>query len=103
MTTRLTLTKFFVAGDGDHSVFLLGSTASSQLCIWEETSLVSFQIKTMNLGSLFLKSVTSGVITKEEMDWVTNNQIDFTRIEEAAALKLGRLLDNGVINIGCRI
>ena len=57
----------------------------------------------MNLGLLFLKSVSTGVITSEELDWVTDNQRDFTRIEEATALRLGRLLDGGLIHLGCRI
>ena len=57
----------------------------------------------MNLGLLFLQSVSSGVITSEEMDWIAANQRDFSRIEEATALKLGRLLDNGRIQLGCRI
>ncbi len=57
----------------------------------------------MNLGLLFLKSVSTGVITSEELDWVTDNQRDFTRIEEATALRLGRLLDGGLIQLGCRI
>ena len=57
----------------------------------------------MNLGLLFLKSVSTGVITSEELDWVTDNQPDFTRLEEATALRLGRLLDGGLIHLGCRI
>ena len=57
----------------------------------------------MNLGLLFLESVSTGVITSEEMNWVTSNQPHFPRIEEATALKLGRLLDQGLIQIGCRI
>lgn len=57
----------------------------------------------MNLGSLFLESVSTGIITSEELDWVTNNQRDFSRIEEATALRLGRLLDGGLIHLGCRI
>ena len=57
----------------------------------------------MNLGSLFLESVSTGVITSEEMNWVTSNQPRFSRVEEATALKLGRLLDQGLIQIGCRI
>ena len=57
----------------------------------------------MNLGLLFLESVSSGVITSEELDWVTHNQRDFSRIEEATALKLGRLLDGGLIHLGCRL
>ena len=57
----------------------------------------------MNLGSLFLKSVSSGVITPEEMNWITSSQRQFSRVEEATALRLGRLLDRGFINMGCRI
>ncbi len=57
----------------------------------------------MNLGILFLETLSSGVITPEEMDWVANHQRDFSRIEEATALKLGRLLDRGLIQLGCRI
>ncbi len=57
----------------------------------------------MTLGTLFLQSVSSGVITSEEMNWITSHQRDFSRIEEATALKLGRLLDSGFIQLGCRI
>ena len=57
----------------------------------------------MNLGLLFLESISSGVITSDEMNWVTSNQPNFSRVEEAIALKLGRLLDRGFIQIGCRL
>jgi len=57
----------------------------------------------MNLGLLFLESISTGVITSDEMNWVTYNQPHFSRVEEATALKLGRLLDQGLIQIGCRI
>ena len=57
----------------------------------------------MNLGLLFLESISTGVITSEEMNWVKSNQPHFSRVEEATALKLGRLLDRGLIQIGCRI
>ena len=57
----------------------------------------------MNLGSLYLKINSTGIITLSELDWVTKQQINFTRVEEALAIKLGRLLDSGDINIGCRI
>ncbi len=57
----------------------------------------------MNLGLLFLESVSTGVITSEEMFWVTSNQSRFSRVEEATALRLGRLLDRGLIQIGCRL
>ncbi len=57
----------------------------------------------MNLGLLFLQSLSTGVITRDELDWITAHQGDFTRIEEATALKLGRLLDQGLIQLGCRV
>ena len=56
----------------------------------------------MNLGRLFLNSLSSGLITIDEMDWITTHQSDFSRIEEALAIKLGRYLDRGIIQIGCR-
>ena len=57
----------------------------------------------MNFGLLFLKAITTGVITSEEMTWITANQSLFSRVEEANALKLGRLLDRDLIRLGCRI
>ncbi len=57
----------------------------------------------MNLGELFLKINSTGIITPTELDWVTKQQINFSRVEEALAIKLGRLLDSGHINIGCRL
>ena len=57
----------------------------------------------MNLGSLYLKINSTGIITLSELDWITKQQFNFSRVEEALAIKLGRLLDSGDINIGCRI
>ena len=57
----------------------------------------------MNIGSLYLKINSTGIITLSELDWVTKQQFNFSRVEEALAIKLGRLLDSGDINIGCRI
>ena len=57
----------------------------------------------MNLGILFLKSNLTGIITFSELDWITTNQSNFTRLEESIAIKLGRMLDVGSINIGCRL
>ena len=57
----------------------------------------------MNLGSLFLKINSTGIITLSELDWITKQQFYFSRVEEALAIKLGRLLDSGDINIGCRL
>ena len=57
----------------------------------------------MTLGELFLEAVSSGVITNGEMAWVTARQDQFTRIEEAVAQRLGRLVDEGTIQLGCRM
>ena len=57
----------------------------------------------MNLISLYLKISTTGIITFAKFDWKTKQQFNFSRVEEASAIKLGRLLDSGDINIGCRI
>ncbi|MEB3235065.1 MAG: hypothetical protein VKM98_06535 [Cyanobacteriota bacterium] len=57
----------------------------------------------MTLGQVFLDAISSGVITEQEMDWVTSNQGHFSRAEEAAALRLGRLVDAGQVNPGCRL
>lgn len=57
----------------------------------------------MALGDVFLAAISTGVITDHEMDWVTRNQNRFSRAEEATALRLGRLLDEGVINPGSRL
>ena len=57
----------------------------------------------MNIGALFLKINLTGIITFYELDWVTRNQSYFTRLEESIAIKLGRMLDSGSINIGCRL
>ncbi|MEN9766707.1 MAG: hypothetical protein RLZZ32_667 [Cyanobacteriota bacterium] len=61
------------------------------------------QKPTMIVGEVFLESVSTGVITSEEIDWITSKQSQFDRQEEAMVLKLGRLLDEGVIQIGCRL
>ena len=65
-------------------------------------SLIKY-IYSMEIGKLFLKSNSTGIITFSELDWITNNQYNFTRLEESIAIKLGRLLDTGSINIGCRL
>ena len=57
----------------------------------------------MVLGEVFLEVITTGVITEAEIDWVARNQGRFSRAEEATAQRLGRLLDAGVVNPGCRI
>ncbi len=57
----------------------------------------------MNLGLLAIKVNISGIITLNELDWIVNHQTKFSRVEEATAIKMGRLLDSGTINIGCRL
>ena len=57
----------------------------------------------MTVGEVFLHSLSSGVITETEMQWLTTQQSNFNRQEEATALRLGRLLDAGELNLGCRI
>ena len=54
----------------------------------------------MEIGTLFLKSNSTGIITFSELDWITTHQSNFTRLEESIAIKLGRMLDAGSINIG---
>ena len=56
-----------------------------------------------SVGEVFLESVSTGVITAEEIAWITAEQASFDRQEEAMVLKLGRLLDEGSIQIGCRL
>ena len=57
----------------------------------------------MNLGLLFIKVNTSGVITLSELDWITNHQSDFSRLDMALVLKIGRLMDEGIIELDCRL
>ncbi len=57
----------------------------------------------MNLGILFLKLNTTGVITLSELDWITNHQSQFTRLDMALVLKIGRLMDEGIIELDCRL
>ncbi|MFM7269370.1 MAG: hypothetical protein ACKOPS_21330 [Cyanobium sp.] len=57
----------------------------------------------MLVGEVFLETMATGIITQEEIDWLTTRQSLFSREEEAMALKIGRLLDEGSIQIGCRL
>tara|TARA_B100000575_G_C22659867_1_gene403852 strand:+ start:95 stop:274 length:180 start_codon:yes stop_codon:yes gene_type:complete len=56
----------------------------------------------MNLGVIFLKSNVLGSITLRELDWITENENSFSRIDMALLIKLGRLMDEGLIEIDCR-
>jgi len=57
----------------------------------------------MEIGRLFLKSNSTGIITFSELDWITTHQTNLKRLEESTAIKLGRMIDSGSINIGCRL
>jgi hypothetical protein len=54
----------------------------------------------MTAGQLFLESLSSGVITQAEIDWLLSQQDHLTRAELAAMQRLGRLLDQGQIQLG---
>tara|TARA_B100000900_G_scaffold21173_1_gene16534 strand:+ start:980 stop:1159 length:180 start_codon:yes stop_codon:yes gene_type:complete len=55
----------------------------------------------MNLGIIFLKSTLLGCITLVELDWITKNEYKFSRLDMALLIKLGRLIDKGIIEIDC--
>ena len=57
----------------------------------------------MTVGEIFLESLSTGVITEHEVNWLASHQTSFDRPEEAAAIRLGRLMDQGQINLGCRL
>jgi hypothetical protein len=57
----------------------------------------------MLIGEIYLEAMSSGIITQDEIDWLTTHQAGFSRDEEAKALQIGRLLDEGQIQIGCRL
>ncbi|MEN9877891.1 MAG: hypothetical protein RLZZ158_930 [Cyanobacteriota bacterium] len=53
----------------------------------------------MNVGEVFLGSLGTGLITASEVTWVADHQNQFNRTEEATAIRLGRLMDQGVIQL----
>ena len=55
----------------------------------------------MTVGEVVLESLTTGVITEAEVGWLASHQESFSRAEEAAAIRLGRLMDDGEVNLGC--
>lgn len=61
------------------------------------------QVSAMNVGEVYLESLSTGIITQQEIDWITTQQAAFNREEEAMALRIGRLLDEGTLQIGCRL
>ena len=57
----------------------------------------------MNLGILFLKFNTTGVITLSELNWITDHQSLFSRLDMALVVKIGRLMDEGIIELDCKL
>ena len=57
----------------------------------------------MNLGILLLLVNTTGLITLSELDWIANHQSKFSRLEMALVLKIGRLIDEGIIKLDCKL
>ena len=57
----------------------------------------------MNLGLLFLKVNSLGVITLAELDWISNHHSEFSRLDMSLVIKLGRLMDSGAIEIDSRL
>ena len=55
----------------------------------------------MHLGIIFLKANILGSITLKELDWITNNQHEFSRLDMSLVIKLGRLMDEGILEIDC--
>ena len=53
----------------------------------------------MNLGILFLLVNATGSITLSELDWIADNQSEFSRLDMALVLKIGRLMDEGIIEL----
>ena len=57
----------------------------------------------MNLGILFLLVNATGSITLSELDWIADHQSEFSRLDMALVLKIGRLMDEGIIQLDCRL
>ena len=55
----------------------------------------------MNLGIIFLKANILGSITLKELNWITDNQHEFSRLDMSLVIKLGRLMDEGIIEMDC--
>ena len=57
----------------------------------------------MNLGILFLLVNATGSITLSELDWIADHQSEFSRLDMALVLKIGRLMDEGIIELDCKL
>ena len=51
----------------------------------------------------FLKVNFLGIITLSELNWITNHQSEFSRLDMALVIKIGRLMDSGIVEIDNRI
>ena len=60
-------------------------------------------IKKMKLGILFLLVNATGSITLSELDWIADHQSEFSRLDMALVLKIGRLMDEGIIELDCKL
>ena len=57
----------------------------------------------MNLGILFLLVNATGSITLSELDWIADHQSEFSRLDMALVFKIGRLMDEGIIELDCKL
>ena len=57
----------------------------------------------MNLGILFLLVNATGWISFSELDWIADHQSEFSRLDMALVLKIGRLMDEGIIELDCKL
>ena len=57
----------------------------------------------MNLGTLFLLVNATGSITLSDLGWIADHQSEFSRLDMAIVLKIGRLMDEGKIELDCRL
>ena len=57
----------------------------------------------MNLGILFLLVNATGSITLSELDWIADHQSKFSRLDMALVLKIGRLMDEGIIELDFKL
>ena len=55
----------------------------------------------MNLGIIFLKANILGSITLQELDWIAENEHNFSRLDMSLVIKLGRLMDVGIVDLDC--
>jgi len=55
----------------------------------------------MNLGIIFLKANILGSITLQELDWIAENEHNFSRLDMSLVIKLGRLMDEGIVDLDC--